>query len=811
VVHAAGQTFGLLEGLAVAPGQRWSWKVPMLGMASVCRRAWRGPFLLITLMGLVAGPVYAVDTAANGPGDDQLEEVVVTAQKRSEDLRNVPVSISVLNSQVLTTAHIENFDDIARATPGISLTEGGAPGTSALEIRGISSTSGAGTVGVYLDEVPITVAQNSYYDGSFEPKLFDIDRVEVLRGPQGTLYGASSMGGTIRFIPKAPDLNAFTDEVTIDTSNTKHGSENYAASDVLNAPVIPGVLAVRGGVSLVYDSGYINNYNFFTGALDNRGTNTDRPLTARVALLFQPNENLSVTPSVFIQRDNIGDTSIFYPAVGLWDQNKQIREAGTDNVSISSLVIKSNLGFADFTSVSSYFRRIYDRMTDGTFFNSYIIAHDFLDPAYPQFAAEDDAIIGTIASPVPYDITHKNFTQEIRLSSPDSESSKLSWVVGAYASSYSEHRYDTGQVPGLNADFESIYGFNINQSVIGVPGQNLFGDDYVYLEIIDIHQQQYALFGDVDYKFTDRLKASVGLRLQHAHDSETFTGGYFYDYGNPNPYYTKLKNDAVTPRYSLTYDVSDNSNVYATISKGLRLGGPTGPDPTGPGNPCEADYGTFGITNPPNQYKPDSLWSYELGSKSRLLNNQLSVNGAVYYVDWKQIQQAIVLPTCGYSFTTNVGTAESYGGELEVLFRPISHLTLGLNGSEERAIITSSVNAVTVAPGENVLDVPEWTADLSAELAWPATDRMTAFVRGDYDVTGKSFGTFLKDSPNYVNPEYSVLNMSLGVELGHFKASIYAKNLTDDEKIIQQPTLNTVTGGYTVRPRTIGITLSGAF
>jgi iron complex outermembrane receptor protein len=772
------------------------------------RRDYKGVVSLAIVGGLTGISAVGAQPISNG---DELQEIVVTSQKRSQDLLNVPVSIGVLNSNTLAAAHITDFDDIARAIPGFSLTEGGAPGTSSLEIRGISSTSGGGTVGVYLDETPVTVVQNSYYDGSFEPKMLDIDRVEVLRGPQGTLYGASSMGGTIRFIPKTPDLTAFSDDVTADLSYTKHGSWNYVVSNVLNAPIVPGVLALRAGVSLEYESGYIDNYNFFTGALDNRGTNTERPLVARLELLFQPTENLSFKPSLFVQRDDIGDTSIFFPALGLWNQNKQIREVGSDNVAIPSLTIKANLGFADLTSISSYFTRIYDRMTDGTFFNSYIIAHDFLDPAYPQYAAKANSIIGTIASPVPYDISHRNFSQEIRLSSIDNGSSKLSWVVGAYLSDYSEHRYDTGQVPGLNADFQSIYGFGINNSVIGVPGLNLFGNDYVYLEKIDIHQQVYALFGDVDYKLIDNLKASIGLRLQHAHESELFVGGYFYDYGNPNPYYTTLKNDAVTPRYSLTYDYSKNANIYATVAKGLRLGGPTGPDPTGPNNPCSGDYATFGIRNPPNQYQPDTLWSYELGSKSRLLDNRLSVDGAIYYVKWRNIQQAVVLPTCGYSFTTNVGDAESYGGELEVRYLPISHLTLGLNGSLERAIITSSVNADTVKPGENVLDVPEWTADLSAEYSGAATGELTAFVRGDYNLTGKSYGTFIENSPSYLNPEYAVLNASVGVERGHFRVSLYAKNLADDQKIIQQPTLNTVTGGFTVRPRTIGVSVSDSF
>jgi iron complex outermembrane receptor protein len=763
------------------------------------------------LVGAWAGHVRADEASVPTSGGDQLEEVIVTSQKRSEDILHVPTSISVLNSEALTLQHVVNFDDITRAIPGISVNEGGSPGTSVLSMRGVSSTSGAATVGIYLDEVPITV-NNTVYDGNTEPRLFDIDRVEVLRGPQGTLYGASSMGGTIRFISKAPDLNTFSDDVTAGFSFTKHGSVNYEASNVANIPIVQNVLAMRIGISATYDSGYIDNYDFFTGDLNRRGTNDERPLVGRLTFLFKPSDTLTITPAFFIQRDEIGDTSIFYPAVGLYKQNKQITEWARDNVFIPSVTINERLPFANLTSVSSYFSREYIRMTDGTYFNSNIIAYDFLDPAYPEHQAQNDALLANIASPVPYYIHHQQATQELRLSSLDEGPSRVKWVVGLYYSNYWENRNDTGAIPGLQSIFKSIYGFDINQSALGVPGEpNLFANDLVYSEYVDTHEQQYAAFGQVDVDVIGGLRASLGLRYQFGRTTEIFNGGGFWDVGNPNPYFTQTRNYAVTPKYSLTYDIDRDNQVYASVGKGFRLGGPTGPDPVGPGNPCASDYPLFGITNPPGQYKPDTLWSYELGSKSRLLDNTLSVNAAGYYIDWKQIQQTIILPTCGFSFTTNVGDAESYGGELEVLYRALPGLTLGMNGSVNRSVITSTLNAQTAAVGQHILNVPDRTLDLSVDYTRNLPASLLGFIRGDYDLTGKSYGSYQVSNSNYQNPQYAVVNASVGVGYGTYKLSLYCKNLTDNQTLIQQPSLNSVTGGYTVRPRTIGLDFAASF
>jgi outer membrane receptor protein involved in Fe transport len=779
----------------------------------------------------LCAPAHAQDQQqAPNAGGAQLEEVVVTSQKRSEDIKSVPVSISVLSGFGLQEQKIADYNDLTRALPGLSYTAGPAPGLSVLEMRGVSSTSGSATVGIYIDEVPVTV-RNTVYDGNTEPQLFDIDRVEVLRGPQGTLYGASSMGGTVRFITKLPDLNTFSGQVGVDLSGTEHTSDpNYQETLILNVPVAQDKFAIRIGEQYTYNAGYINSYDVFTGALKNSGTNDERATVGRISALATPDDDLSINPAVFYQRIHTGDTSAFYPesdatflapgiatgtfhpVFGIWDTDKQVNEYGREDLLIPSLTVKDDLGFADLTSVSSFFLRQYNRGQDGSYYNATILATAFLDAYYPGKQPQNDSQIGTLTSPSPSQIIHRQITQELRLSSPTTDSGPLKWVVGAYYQNYWEDRNQVETIPGLNAAFQNIYGYPIAQDPnIGDGDPNLYEGDLIWYERLHLNERQYAVFGQADFDILPNLHGSAGIRYVYARSSETREGGGFYDLGNPHPYESLARYYAATPRFSVSYDVTPEATTYVTIAKGFRLGGPTGPDPVGPTSPCNQDYANLGIKTPPTSYASDKLWSYEGGVNARLLDDSLSINAAGYYIDWQNIQQTINLPICGFAFTSNVGNAESYGTELEMAYKPIAELTLGLNGSFEHAVITSTVNAATAAVGQKVLNVPDWTLDISAEYSTPVADDYLGFIRFDYNWTGRSHGTYIVTNPNYSNPQYDVFNASIGVEHGDIRVSLYGKNLNDNRTIIQQPTINTVTQGFTVYPMTVGINATYKF
>ncbi|HEX4506392.1 MAG TPA: TonB-dependent receptor [Alphaproteobacteria bacterium] len=790
----------------------------------------------IALMFAVSGTAACAQTAPpNAAADAGLQEVVVTAQKRSENLKNIPISISAISGYDLQAKQIANYDDIARAVPGVSFNSiGASEGLDNITIRGVSSTSGSATVGIYLDDVSMTV--KNFFDGSAQPKLFDIDRIEVLRGPQGTLYGASSMGGTIKFVTKQPDLENFNGEVQSDLSGTVHGGVNYSEAGVLNVPIVPGVAAIRTSVSYSSDSGYIDHYARIEGRpgpLLDSGANQEANLMLRTTGKLLLGDDTTITPGVFFQRDKADDNAAFYPALGLWKQDKAVDEYGRDTMFLPSLTVNHDFGFADFTSVSGYFWRDFARQQDGTYYNSTLFAEAFLDPVlslfpggvdpnYPGFKPNvkaDDSIIANLRSPVRYTTRYSQISQEFRLASHKPEEGELpvKWVVGLYYSQQWIHNTNFQQIPGLNAAFKSIYGVPLEQSPIndafGAPGiTKLFPDNVDEADEKLYNERQYAIFGQTDIDLLPDLHFTGGARYLYARDVVNFYTYGFYQIGNFNPFNQQAHSYAFTPKFTLTYDVNPDTNVYGSVSKGFRLGGPEpSPAPFGPTTVCNSDFNSLGIKSDPLKFASDKLWTYEVGTKNRLDDNRLSINAAGYYTQWSNIQQQVYLPTCGYYVTLNVGDAEIYGGEFEASYRPIPDLTLGLTAAYQHASITRTNNAQTVAVGQRLIDVPYQSLTVSAQYDYPLSSDMTVTVHADYDWTGRSNGSYQIGNSDYYNPSYGVLNASVGLETESYDVSLYAKNLNDDRTIIQRPELNTVIEGYTVRPLTVGVSAKYRF
>jgi len=783
------------------------------------------------------GDAAVADEAGAG---GQLQEIVVTSQKRSEDIKDIPISVSAITGTALAEHHIADYDDITRAVPGISFQAGAGPGLDNIEIRGVSSTSGSSTVGIYIDEVSVTTP--NFYDGAVQPKLFDLDRIEVLRGPQGTLYGASSMGGTVRFITKQPDLNEFSASVSTDLSDTHHGGFNNDEFAVLNVPVIDGVFALRFGVDLSGQSGYIDHYvptptgaaadgsvltlatNDSTGTLGKSAVNSINTQVFRVSGKYAGPDDLTITPAWFWQRTNAEDSSIFYPSIGLYDQDKRVAEPGVDVVSVPSLTAVKNFGWAELTSVTSYFTRDFKRVTDGTYYNSNIFANYSVlgsVPSTPTQAYQVESVLGFLASPVYYATKTEQFSQELRLASQSTSIAgvPLSWTAGLYFANQSQAHTDDEFIPGMQSTFQQIYGYDINTSAVGGLGPNglpgvSYANDLIYQGHEHVNEKQIAPFGELGIEITPQLKSAFGLRYVSAKSTYDFNSAGYYAFGLPNfasavPYESSQNFSATTPKVSLEYAINDHSNLYATAAKGFRLGGPTGPVPADqPGGSCDPDYQHLGLTSAPTQFQSDSLWSYELGSKGRYLNNRLSINADVYAINWSNIQQTINLPTCGFGFTTNVGDAKSFGSEFELQALVTPSLTLALNAGTTHAYITSvsALAADIVYHGESILNVPKYTLTPSADYDVSLGDGTRAFVRLDYPYTGRSRAYFdSSDLSNLFSPGYGIVNLNLGVTRGSLTLALYAKNLLNWKNVIQYPSVNTVQEGYTVRPLTIGI------
>jgi outer membrane receptor protein involved in Fe transport len=490
------------------------------------------------------------------------------------------------------------------------------------------------------------------------------------------------------------------------------------------------------------------------------------------------------------------------------------------------------------------FNRQTKRQQDGTFFNSSSFvallggppAVPLPTPNVPLGQALN--ILADLPSAVGLATDYKQITQELRLSSIDKPGSTLHWVAGFYFAQQRIHNTDFQHIKGINSTFQSLFGVPMEATAVedtfnaGVPGTVLFpqdqdeSDDRTYKEI------QYSLYGQVDWDFLPQWHLSVGGREQWATEHYTSLETGFYQIGNlgftgypagtPVSAYTQASTlTSFTPKVTLTYDVSRQQNVYGSVGEGFRLGGPTGPIVYGPQTVCAADFALINQTTQPTKYGSDSLWTYELGSKGRYLDGRLTVNGAVFYTDWHNIQQQIYLPDCGYYFTENVGDARIYGGELEGRLIIVDGLLLSAQFSAESATVTRSINPVTVPVGSHLIDVPYASANINLAYDWAVNDKLSVRPYIGYEWTGRSNGSYQRftntvalgslTNLNYNNPAYGVLNANVAVDYGRFELSVYAKNLLDDQTIIQTPEINTVYEGYTVKPRTIGVALKASF
>jgi iron complex outermembrane recepter protein len=842
--------------------------------------------LLLTSL-LAGGPAAAADDPATDPrallaanvpvaqtlaAESALDEVVVSANKRQEDIKDVPISITAVTGDDLAAKFIVTYDDISRAVPGVDFNSlAGSEGTTNIVIRGVSSTSGSSTVGLYLDDVSITT-KNFFYDGASAPRLFDVERLEVLRGPQGTLYGDSSEGGTIRFITRQPDLSRLSGELNGDLSQTEHGGTNYFAGGVFNLPIIGDVFAVRGSIGFTSDSGFIDHYSnpgqssaatltqvtpYFD--LLKRGVNDDNVFVARLNGLIKVSDDFTISPSFFYQRYKYGDSDAFYPPgqlssanppgppiPGLWIQDKEVAEPGLDTLILPSLTINYRFSFADLTSVTGLFLRQYARTIDGTYYNSGAFASliDVPCPSpgagvitYPNGSPNCDtaqqplvdSIIANLPSAVHLSNHYGQFSQELRLSSPAGLGGGLKWVGGVYFENSWIHDIDFQQIRGISTAFTSIFGVPMEQTYVNtLYGPPQAGTTLLFPNDIDesdnrfYSEKQYAGFGQIDYDLLPDMHGSLGVRYAVTSENYVSTETGFYQIPNISPYFQSGKFIAFTPKFSLSYDLTKDSNVYASAAKGYRNGGPTGPIPYGGlgGGVCGSNLASYGLNSGPNKFDSDSLWTYEFGSKNRLDSNRLSIDAAVYATDWSHIQQSLYLPTCGYYFTANVGDAKIYGAEFEINYRPITQLTLGLSGDVQHAYISSAANASEASVGSWLIDVPEYTYDASGAYSATLADGRTVVTRVDYSYTGSSYGSYqpldLQNSPptvnpNYHNPGYGVLTASIGLTSKNVDVTAYAKNLTNDRKIIQQPEVNTVFEAYTVHPRVVGVSVKYRF
>ena len=781
---------------------------------------------MVPLTALAQATAAAATPAASAPSN-QIATVVITAQKRKEDIRDVPMSVSALSGEQLQAQQITTVEDLTRNIPNVSFSTQGGAGLGTVEIRGVSSQAGAATVSVYLDDVSLTT-RNLYSQGTAEPRFFDLQDAEVLRGPQGTLYGASSLGGTIKFVSKQPDLKYFSGSTQETVSWTDKGGVNYEAQGVLNLPIISNRLALRIGAEHGHESGYIDQVDG-TGKKIASDINHDDYTVVKLALKADLGGGWSVTPALFQQQTNSGDIDATYGALPRFETSKTVREPGHDLLSVPSVTVDGDVGFGHFTGVLSGYKRRFNRIQDGTSINDPSYAVVVPDPPTPPTAKEQaliDALDG-LSSQVQLNNKIDQTAIELRLTSKDYDpkgGNPFTWIVGAYVQDAKTSVYDNEPIPGVQAVFAAAGVDPADTSQFGgFPGA--FANDDSYYSVRHYKDKQQSGFGELTWHLSPALALTGGLRQLHA--SQKFTREalpQFYDGPEPvTPGYGGLPPvnaswNATTPSLKLNWEVEPDVALYANASKGFRLGGANRPVPDTP--IVQDNLSKLGLPSPvPSAFAPDNLWSYEVGSKMDLADHRMTLNVAAFLLKWKNIQQDINLSDAGFDYETNVGNATSYGLEMELKARVTPSLTmstaLGLThatfDNDYSAFGKADDGGLNVRKGDWVEGVPRASASLGADYHWALTDAMNAFVRGNAQWTGKSHGTVLRDDADYLRAAYFTADASTGVNWDKWEVTAFVKNLNNSHVAIQHPSVQNVSEVYYLRPRTIGVTANYEF
>ena len=746
---------------------------------------------------------------------DVLEEIVVTSTKQAEALSKVPISIAAYTQESLEKQNIVSFEDIADMTPGVTFSHRGSGNShrTDISIRGISAGPGTATTGVYIDETPIQIRPDCCVSSNPYPRIFDLERVEILRGPQGTLYGAGSMGGTIRFITPEPSLDQLSVRARGETAFTEGGDPTQEMGFAVGGPVAENALGFRVSAYYRKDGGYVDHINRLDQRLLSRNADWSDALVLRGALKWAVNDSLTVAPSVLYQREKIADSSLYWeafsdPSRTDFNNANPVVTPVNDNFFLPVLKIDWRNDALALVSNTSYFERENINTFDDTMITTAIFA-GVLGPEIPQELAH-------VAMPGDVFGDQEIFTQELRLQNADPEA-RLNWVAGVFYQHVTQayhYKVDAHQLTDV-----------LNYGNEGPPitvedalGMGLYQDKYILFETEDTRSKEIAVYGNVDFHLTEKLTLIAGLRYSsNKYESDNFQAGPVVSSADGFWIYSSTTDKPVTPKFGVSYQANDNNMFYLTASKGYRQGFHTGQV----ASRCQADLDALGVSGAARDIKSDSVWNYEVGSKSRLAGGRVQIDASIYRIDWTDIQSALSLP-CGNTWRGNLGKARSAGFDLNFAARVADSLTVGLAlgyaNAEYTEAALGAADPVTgarpiIRPKREPLGIAPWTVVTSAQYDFDLLGR-SAYFRADHrysshDSTPLATMVSATDPTIPRDPASSNLDMRFGFEFGSVEMSLFGANLTN-----QHPEFNrsrpfppsTQFRGMTVRPRTFGLT-----
>lgn len=798
----------------------------------------------------------AAEDAAVSSG--ALEEIVVTATRREESISKVPISITAMTQDALDQKGIRDFTEMVRFTPGVSID---TSGTNAISIRGISSSGGAGTTGIYIDDTPIQMRALGFNPDDTLPKTFDLDRVEVLRGPQGTLFGAGSEGGTVRYIMTQPSVTADSTYARAEVSYTQFGEPSYEGGVAHGGPIIDGILGFRASAWYRYDGGWINRVDESTGAIAEKNANYANTVALRLALLYEPADNVKITPSIMYQNKQQHDLSTYWPAysnpgAGEFNDATPERIPIPDQYYLPALKIQADFAHVTLISNTSYYHRNELDAYQGTAYDlAYYQALGWPNALYPGAPALGCGPASTTptqpcswyplidASGVhmppgfagystPNTMTNqqRTLTQEFRLQS-NNDDSRWKWTVGAFFSYAQELSIENLNDPQINQLFTQLYGVTADSlfgSYYSCPGFPSTGEAEpiptcsIYYNNNKSVDRQVAGFGELSYKLTDQLSLTAGGRYADLGFSLTHFSDGYENYGPSNAGGSEHET-AFTPKLGLNFQADEHNLYYFTYAKGFRPGGYNPPliPACGPGLIADG----FANGEAPQTYSSDTTQSFEIGSKNNFAD-RLKIAASVYYIEWDGIQQNVYVGgNCGLQFTDNLGTAVAKGFDLhadavvggglsieasigytDARFTKTSQSDLAIKGDA-----ISGEAAINYSPGTNA----PWTIAVGPNFAFKAFDR-EAFVRLDWEYTSRNpWLAPVQDTrstqynPNaYTLPSTSFTSLRSGIRLGGWEVSAFIDNLFDSHTLlnyaqVQQDSFNPVNIANPTTPNSV--------
>lgn len=783
----------------------------------------RRVFWLRTAMGACAAiwcgsgqaSAQVVETAAPDPAQ-QNQDIVVTAQKREQTLFEIPQSISVVGGETLERQQATSFVDYAALVPGLSLQQN-TPGETRVVLRGINTGGASPTVAVYIDETPFGASTGQSnaagLAGDIDP--FDIARIEVLRGPQGTLYGANSLGGVLKFVTAVPVLGKVEVRGQAGVEDTKGGDTGYSANGVLNIP-LGDMIAVRA-------SGYYRKLGGFidTTGIARRNANRVESYGGRASLLFEPSAALSVRLTALAQNIRADSRAAFDadpvslkplandPITGEALNGELTRtqyypDSNNVDYRLYSGIIGWDLGFADLTSVTSYGTLRQREFTDATF----------------QLAGLGDAIFGETGAPgprgitLPATITQKKFTQELRLASADSDT--FEWLIGGY------YTREKGRILQSYLPFALDTGGLIDPTLtlpLGPGGVDLTFPDFL-LASLNSRYREYAGFGSVTWHLSPRFEITAGGRYSHNSQRtvQVLDGALLAITGaglGPDVQRGRSSEDVFTWSVAPRLELSNHVAAYARVAKGYR---PGGPNVVPPG--AAADF--------PSQFESDTLISYEAGLRGETADRTFALDASVYYLDWQNIQVLVTYNTSigPINADGNGDDARSIGAELTATLRPTTGFSIVGSVAYNDAELTDDLPEGNGGfDGDRLPYAPQVTANVSADYEWNLPNGATAFVGGSVrlisDQQADFDANYLAAFGNRLGIDgYQVVDLRAGAEIGPVNLTLFAKNifnsrgLTNVDGFLSRPPLaptTTAVSASPIRPRTIGVTAGFAF